>query len=63
MPTNPIVIAVYGLFLLVILAINLLYFFQIFRYRLPGDASVFIVIGHLSVMLFILFAGSIFISY
>lgn len=62
MTSNPLVMAVYGLLLFAILAVNVLYFFQIFRFRLPGDASAFIVIGHVLILAFILIVGGIFIS-
>lgn len=39
MTVEQIVLLAYAAFLAIILVINLLYFFQIFKYRLPGDAS------------------------
>ncbi len=39
MSINQIILIGYGVFLAIILIINLLYFFQVFKYRLPGDAS------------------------
>lgn len=60
--SSPIVTAVYGLILALILLVNILYFFQIFKYRLPGDASIFIVIIHVAVMIFILVVGGLLMS-
>jgi hypothetical protein len=46
MSVNTALLAGYGLFLLIILLINLLYFFQVFQYRLPGDVSIKILSLH-----------------
>ncbi len=51
---------IYGIFLVILLVINLLYFFQIFRYRLPGDASLWMVSIYLAVIIFTLFVGGLF---
>lgn len=61
MSVNEIILGVYAAFLLLILAINLLYFFQVFKYRLPGDASIPILIIHLTLMLTILIVSSIYL--
>lgn len=63
MPTNSLVLIAYSIFLILILLVNLLYFFQIFKYRLPGDAS-FLALGfHIALMILVLFGGSIFAAF
>jgi len=59
MLTNNIALAGYAAFLAVILIVNLLYFFQVFRYRLPGDASIPILVIHIALILTILISSSI----
>lgn len=51
---NPYLLIGYGVFLLLMLVINLLYLFQVFRYRLPGDASLIIVAIHLGLLFTVL---------
>ena len=60
--SNTIILAVYAGFLLMILIINLLYFFQVFKYRLPGDASIPILIIHLALILTILVVSSLYLG-
>ena len=62
MLANQIVLAVYAAFLLIILVINLLYFFQVFKYRLPGDASTPILIVHLMLIVTILVFSSLYLG-
>ena len=59
---NEIILGVYAGFLLMILIINLLYFFQVFKYRLPGDASVPILVIHLALVLTILVVSSLYLG-
>lgn len=59
---NQVVLIAYGAFLLVLLVINLLYFFQVFRYRLPGDASIPVLVIHLILVVSILVASSAYLS-
>lgn len=40
----------YAVFLFIMLVINLLYFFQVFKYRLPGDASMAVLFFHIVLM-------------
>jgi hypothetical protein len=54
MALNPVILTIYGGFLLVLLAINLLYLFQVFKYRLQGDASLLVVFIHISLVLLVL---------
>lgn len=56
---NDWVLIVYGAFLLLILTINLLYFFQVFQYRLPGDASIKILFVHLALIVAVLIGSTI----
>lgn len=58
MVINSFVVAGYAVFLLLILIVNLLYFFQVFKYRLPGDASLTVLIIHIALMLAVLFFGA-----
>lgn len=51
---------VYGIFLLIILIINLLYIFQILKFRLPGDASLTILSIHILMMIGVIIISSIF---
>ncbi len=60
--TNGIVSGVYAAFLLLILVINLLYFFQVFKYRLPGDFSIPILVIHLTLIMTILIISSIYLG-
>lgn len=48
----------YGVFLAIMLGINLLYFFQVFKYRLPGDASMEVLVFHILLMTAVLGASS-----
>lgn len=59
---NQVVLIAYGAFLFVLLVINLLYFFQVFRYRLPGDASIPVLVIHLILVVSILVASSAYLS-
>jgi len=52
---------VYSVFLLIILAINLLYLFQVFKYRLPGDASIPILLLHSMLIVVILVGSSVYL--
>ncbi len=54
MAINNIILIAYAVFLLIILVINLLYFFQVFKYRLPGDASLPILLLYVLAMLTII---------
>lgn len=58
MAINNYVLLAYGVFLLILLIINLLYFLQVFKYRLPGDAAMTVLIIHLLLMLLILGAST-----
>lgn len=51
----------YGIFLIIILGLNLLYFFQVFRYRLRGDASLLAMIIHVILLLATVILGAWFI--
>lgn len=62
MEFNQIVLLGYALFLAVMLVINLLYFFQVYRYRLPGDAAVGIMVVHIILLLAIISATTIYIG-
>jgi hypothetical protein len=59
MSINFALLAGYSLFLLLILIVNLLYFFQVFQYRLPGDASVRILTFHTIILISILLISTI----
>lgn len=52
----------YSLFLAVLLLINLLYFLQVFKYRLPGDASVAVLVIHVILLLTVIGATSAYIG-
>ena len=52
----------YGLFLLIITAINLLYVFQILKYKLPGDASIFILTVHVLLVLAVMIGSTLVLS-
>jgi hypothetical protein len=60
--SNIVILAIYAGFLLMILVINLLYFFQVFKYRLPGDASIPILIIHLALVVTILIVSSVYLG-
>ena len=62
MLSSQIALSVYAAFLLLILVINLLYFFQIFRFRLPGDASVPLLVVHLGLVMTILIISGIYLT-
>lgn len=62
MSGNGFILLGYSIFLLIILVINLLYFFQVFKYRLPGDASLIVVSLHLSLIILTLVISGFFIS-
>jgi len=59
---NQIALGVYAAFLLLILVINLLYVFQIFKYRLPGDASIAVLVIQIGLIAGILIFSSIYLS-
>jgi len=59
---NGYVLAAYAVFLLVIAVVNLLYFIQIFKYRLPGDASIPVLIIHLIAVGTVLVISSIYLG-
>lgn len=52
----------YGIFLAVMLVVNLLYFFQVFKYRLPNDNSLPILTVHLLLILTVLIVSTIILS-
>lgn len=60
--TSGIALGVYAGFLLLILVINLLYVFQIFKYRLPGDASIPILVIHVALIVTILLVSSLYLG-
>ncbi|MEX1051820.1 MAG: hypothetical protein WEC83_00310 [Patescibacteria group bacterium] len=51
----------YAVFLFIMLVINLLYFFQVFKYRLPGDASIGVLFVHIVLMASVLTASTLLI--
>lgn len=51
----------YAASLIVILVVNLLYFLQIFKFRLPGDASLLVLMIHISLVLTVIFLTTFFI--
>ncbi|MEX0594668.1 MAG: hypothetical protein WD157_01030 [Patescibacteria group bacterium] len=59
MGINNYVLIGYGVFLAILLAINLLYFFQVFKYRLPGDASIPVLTIHILLIAGILIFSSL----
>lgn len=59
---NKYVLIVYGIFLLVLLIVNILYFLQIFKYRLPGDASMTVVTLHILLVVAVLVTISAYIT-
>jgi hypothetical protein len=59
MDTNTAIIIGYAAFLFILLAINLLYFFQVFKYRLPGDASISVLTIHLILVLSVVTFGTL----
>ncbi len=62
MSFSGIVLFGYSLFLAVLLLINLLYFLQVFKYRLPGDASILVLVVHIALLLTVVVATSIYIG-
>jgi hypothetical protein len=58
MGLNDVILIGYAAFLFILLAINLLYFFQVFKYRLPGDASVSVLVIHLILVLSVVAFGT-----
>lgn len=62
MELNQVVLLGYAVFLAVMLAINLLYFFQIYRYRLPGDASIVILVVHITLLLMVITGTTFYIG-
>jgi len=58
---NPFALLAYGLFLLVALIVNLLYIFQVFKYRLPGDASLSVLTLHIILVLTVIFTSSFYL--
>ncbi len=61
MTINNAVLIGYAVFLLIILIINLLYFFQVFKYRLPGDASIPVLLFHIALMASVLIGSTLLI--
>jgi hypothetical protein len=59
---NSYILIGYGLFLAIMLVVNLLYFFQVFKYRLPGDASIPVLSTHIFLVLLILVFSGIYIG-
>ena len=59
MGSNSYILAGYGIFLFVLLIINLLYFFQVFKYRLPGDASIGVLAVYVSLILAVMGFGTL----
>lgn len=59
---NSYILTGYAIFLGVMLLINLLYFLQIFKYRLPGDASIPVLIIHIILLLSVLAATTVYIG-
>lgn len=59
---NQIALGVYAAFLLIILIINLLYVFQVFKFRLTGDASFLALSIHIGLIVTILVFSSIFLN-
>ncbi|MEK7535081.1 MAG: hypothetical protein AAB613_02740 [Patescibacteria group bacterium] len=59
---NIVALSVYGGFLLLILVINLLYIFQVFKYRLPGDASIPFLVIHMTLIITILIVSSLYLG-
>lgn len=62
MEFNQVLLLGYALFLAVMLAINLLYFYQVYKYRLPGDASPTILIIHIALLLTVITATTFYIG-
>lgn len=62
MELNQYVLLGYAVFLFVMLLVNLLYFFQVYKYRLPGDASIPILVIHIILLLTVITATSIYIG-
>jgi hypothetical protein len=62
MELNQIVLIGYAVFLAVMLVINMLYFLQIYRYRLPGDASVAVLVVHIALLLTVITATTFYIG-
>jgi|GEM_PF-1579497 len=52
----------YSLFLAVMLLVNLLYFLQVYKYRLPGDASIIVLTIHIILLLSIIAATTFYIG-
>lgn len=59
---NRIALGVYATFLLIILAINLLYIFQVLKYRLPGDSSLAILTIHIGSIIAILVLSALYLG-
>lgn len=62
MTLNPILLAIYGAFLFIMLIINLLYLFQVFKYRLDGDASLIVVFIHIGLILAVLVSSTLLLT-
>ncbi|HSX42407.1 MAG TPA: hypothetical protein VLE93_03620 [Candidatus Saccharimonadales bacterium] len=62
MTINQAILLAYGVFLLIILVINFLYFFQVFKYRLPGDASLPVLALYVIAMLFIIISTDLLLN-
>jgi hypothetical protein len=61
MELNQYVLLGYAIFLILMLLINLLYFFQIYKYRLPGDASLPVLTLHIVLILTVISLTTIFV--
>ncbi len=59
MTLNDWVLLGYGLFLILVLVINLLYFFQVFQYRMPGDASLRVLSVHVLAVMVVLVGSTL----
>jgi hypothetical protein len=62
MELNQYVLLGYAVFLFVMLLVNLLYFFQVYKYRLPGDASIPILVIHILLLLTVITATTVYIG-
>lgn len=62
MTANQIAMLIYAVFLIFILIVNFLYFFQVFKYRLSGDISLTILSLHLLTIVTILVVSGVLLS-
>jgi len=54
MSIDTLILLIYSLFLLFLMVINFLYFYQVFQYRLPNDASLKVLAFHTTSMVAVL---------